>query len=316
MKAIILKDFGGVENLKREEIPIPEILKNEVLVKTKAISINPVDIKTRQGEALANNLKDFNSIILGWDISGIIERVGENITDFKKGQEVFGMVNFVGHGKAYAEYVAVPAEHLALKPDNISHTEAAASTLAALTAWQAFNHFGNLRENDKVLIHGASGGVGHFAVQIAKYMGAYVIGTSSSKNEQFVYKFGADEHIDYKNENFEERLDNIDFVLETVGYENFKRSVNVLKNNGTIVNLPSGLTENDKKIAEAKNLKACYFMSVFSSGQDMRIIAELLHKKIIKPHIFKSFKFDEIRESHLLLESGNIVGKVVITTDI
>lgn len=315
MKAIILKDFGGVENLELTEIPVPEISENEVLVKTKAISINPVDIKTREGDALANILKDYKPIILGWDISGIIEKVGRNVTDLKIGQEVFGMVNFVGHGKVYAEYVAVPAEHLALKSANISHAEAAASTLAALTAWQAFNHFGKLKENDKVLIHGASGGVGHFAVQIAKYMRAYVIGTSSRKNEQFVYKFGADEHIDYKNENFEQRLDEIDFVLETVGYENFKRSVNVLRNNGTIVNLPSGLTEDDKKAAIAKNLNACYFMSVFSSGGDMKIIAKLLQENIISPYIFKSFKFGQIRESHQLLASGNVVGKIVIEND-
>jgi NADPH:quinone reductase-like Zn-dependent oxidoreductase len=315
MKAIVLKDFGGVENLKLTEIPIPEISENEVLVRTKAISINPVDIKTRQGEALANNLKDYNPIILGWDICGIIEKIGKNVTDLQIGQEVFGMVNFVGHGKAYAEYVAVPAEHLALKPDNISHSEAAASTLAALTAWQAFNHFGKLKRNDKVLIHGASGGVGHFAVQIAKYMGSYVIGTSSSKNEQFVYSFGADQHIDYKNENFEQRLNNIDFVLETVGYGNFKRSVKVLRNNGTIVNLPSGLTEDDKKAAIAKNLKACYFMSVFSSGRDMEIIAKLLQENTISPYIFKSFKFDQIKEAHELLASGNVVGKIVIEID-
>ena len=146
MNAIVLKDFGSVEHLTLEEIPIPKISDNEVLVKTKALSINPVDIKTRKGEALADTLKDFNPIVLGWDISGVIERVGENVTDFKEGQEVFGMVNFVGHGMAYAEYVVAPAEHLTIKPNNISHSEAAASTLAALTAWQAFHHFGKLKE--------------------------------------------------------------------------------------------------------------------------------------------------------------------------
>ena len=145
MKAIILKEFGGVENLEVQEIPIPRISENEVLVKVKAFSVNPVDVKTRKGEALAASLRNEKPIILGWDISGIIVETGKNITSLKLNDEVFGMVNFVGHGKAYAEYIVVSVAHLALKPKNISHAEAAASTLAALTAWQAFSFFGKLR---------------------------------------------------------------------------------------------------------------------------------------------------------------------------
>lgn len=217
MKAIVLKNFGGVENLEIQEVAKPSLSDNEVLVKVKAFSINPVDVKTRSGEALADTLKDETPIILGWDISGIIVEVGKDVDTFNINDEVFGMINFVGHGKAYAEYVAVPAEQLALKPDNISHVEASATPLVALTAWQAFTHYGTLKPNDKVLIHGASGGVGHFAVLIAKHLGAYVIGTSSAKNRDFVLELGADEHIDYKTEKFEDRLINIDFVLETIG---------------------------------------------------------------------------------------------------
>lgn len=135
MKAIVLKNFGGIENLAIQNIPTPTINKNEVLVRVKAISINPVDIKTRQGGAQAPQFKSDHPIILGWDISGEITEIGDTVTKFKVGDEVFGMINFSGVGRAYAEYVAAPEAHLALKPQNISHTEAAATTLAALTAW-------------------------------------------------------------------------------------------------------------------------------------------------------------------------------------
>ena len=312
MKAVVLKDFGGIENLVEEDIPIPTITENEVLVKTQAFSINPVDVKTRRGEALAEILKSEKPIILGWDISGSVAEVGENVDSFKINDEVFGMVNFVGHGKAYAEYVAVPAEHLALKPKNISHTKAAASTLAALTAWQAFNFFGKLKQNDKVLIHGAAGGVGHFAVQIAKNLGAYVIGTSSKKHKDYLFQIGVNEHIDYRNKKFEESLSDIDFVLETIGYGNFKKSVRVLREKGTIINLPSGLTKEDEKEAKQRKLNACFFMSVFSSGKDMRIIAKLLQQKIIKPYIHETYGFHQVREAHLQVESGTTKGKVII----
>lgn len=312
MKAIVLKNFGGVENLEIQEVAKPSLSDNEVLVKVKAFSINPVDVKTRSGEALADTLKDETPIILGWDISGIIVEVGKDVDTFNINDEVFGMINFVGHGKAYAEYVAVPAEQLALKPDNISHVEASATPLVALTAWQAFTHYGTLKPNDKVLIHGASGGVGHFAVLIAKHLGAYVIGTSSAKNRDFVLELGADEHIDYKTEKFEDRLINIDFVLETIGYDNFKKSVSVLRKNGTIINLPSGLTEDDEMEVNRKSLNACFFMAVYSSGKDMKIIADLLEKGIIKPHIHKVYDFNQIQEAHLQVETGTTKGKVVV----
>lgn len=312
MKAIVLKNFGGIENLAIQNIPTPTINKNEVLVRVKAISINPVDIKTRQGGAQAPQFKSDHPIILGWDISGEITEIGDTVTKFKVGDEVFGMINFSGVGRAYAEYVAAPEAHLALKPQNISHTEAAATTLAALTAWQAFDSFGKLRPTDKILIHAASGGVGHFAVQIAKHLGAYVIGTSSAANKNFILSLGADEHIDYKMVHFEEAVNDIDFILETIGGANFQKSVQVLKPFGTIVTLPSGHTQADEAAAKLKQLHACYFMAVYSSGHDMNIIAELLEKGIVKPHISHTYGFDEVAEAHLQIESGRTVGKIVI----
>lgn len=313
MKAVVLTDFGSVDNLNVEELDIPEISPDQVLVKVKAISANPVDCKTRKGGTkLAEQLEQYDPLILGWDISGVVEKVGENVSDLKKGQEVFGIINFLGHGKAYAEYVAANPADLALKPKNISHNEAAATTLAALTAWQAFTQFGHLKQGDKVLIQAASGGVGHFAVQMAKHLGAFVIGTSSGANRDFVLSLGADEHIDYKMQNFEELLSDLDFVLEAIGHENFQKSVSVLKEGGTIVNLPSGITDEDKQAAHDKNLKACFYMSVHSSGEDMRTIAALLEQNIIKPHIDKDYDFPNIRDAHVQIETGRTRGKVVV----
>jgi len=212
MKVITLYEPGSIENLKIEEVDIPQISDNEVLVQVKAISINPVDVKSRAGKGVYGRLKDIKPLILGWDISGIITQKGKDVTDFEIGYEVFGMVNFPGHGKAYAEYVAVPANQLALKPASISFEEAAAATLAALTAWQALVNNAKVKSGDKVLIHSAAGGVGHYAVQIAKFLGAHVIGTSSANNRDFVLSLGADEHIDYQNQQFEDRAADLDFV--------------------------------------------------------------------------------------------------------
>ncbi|REC59856.1 NADP-dependent oxidoreductase [Chryseobacterium pennae] len=313
MKAIVLEGFGGVEHLVEREIEKPSIKGDEVLVKVKAISINPVDVKVRSRKApLAESLAQYNPLILGWDISGIIVETGSEVTSFQVGDEVFGMINFAGHGKAYAEYAAAPAEHLAIKPENVLHIEAAATTLAALTAWQAFDSYGKLRSTDKVLIHAAAGGVGHFAVQIAKHIGAFVIATSSTANRDFILELGADQHIDYKVSHFEEVLYDLDFVLEAVGGENFQKSVKVLKPFGTIVALPSGHTEEDERLAREKNLHACYFMSVYSSGKDMRTIASLLEKGVIKPYISHVFAFDELAKAHQQIETGRTIGKVVV----
>ncbi len=194
MKAYTLKKNGGIENLKLSEIDKPKIKADEVLVKVKAISINPVDAFVRKNESSLQGIlkpgKDEDTFILGWDVSGIVEEVGSDVKEFKNGDEVFGMINFPGNGKAYAEYVAAPANQITLKPKNISFEDAAAATLAALTAWQGLVTNAKIKKEDKVLIHAAGGGVGHYAVQIAKSFGAYVIGTGSSSKRDFVLKLG------------------------------------------------------------------------------------------------------------------------------
>lgn len=312
MKVITLNGPGGVTQLKHTDIPVPVPQAGEVLVQVKAISINPVDIKTRLGKGRFGALKDENPLILGWDISGIVTETGEGVTAFKPGDAVFGMVNFPGHGKAYAEYVAAPADHLALKPDNISFEEAAAATLAALTAWQMLVTHATIKAGDKVLIHAAAGGVGHYAVQVAKHLGAYVIGTSSAANKEFVLGLGADEHIDYRNQRFEDVLSNIDFVLDAIGGDNIDRSLLVIRPAGTLISIPSGLNELVTEKAKAKGING-YFAMVSSNGKDMAILADLLQKGIIKSHVSQVFPFAEMDKAHLQIESGRTVGKVVIT---
>ena len=310
MKAIVLKEAGNVDNLAYVELAKPTINEGEVLIQVKAISINPVDVKSRAGKGVYGRIKTENPLILGWDISGIVEETKSSA--FKVGDEVFGMVNFPGHGKAYAEYVAAPANQLALKPKNISFEDAAASTLVALTAYQALVHHANIQQGQNVLVHAASGGVGHIAVQIAKYLGAKVTGTSSPKNKDFVLSLGADSHIDYHVFDWKSAGRTFDFVLDTIGGDNIDHSLEVTKEGGSIISIPTGLNEDVTSKAESKGVKG-YFILVQSSGEDMKQIASLLESGAVKPHVSKSFPFEQMRAAHLEQETGRTVGKIVIT---
>nr|WP_315154044.1 NADP-dependent oxidoreductase [uncultured Flavobacterium sp.] len=313
MKAIILNDAGSVENLKFVNIPKPEIKSDEVLVKTISLSINPVDYKARSNSgSLTWLFEEERPAILGWDLSGTVIEIGRNVSDFKIGDAVFGMANFPGRGNAYAEFVAVPSSHLTLKPTNISHQEAASASLAALTAWQTLVNKGNLKKGDKVLIHGASGGVGHYATQIAKHLGAYVIGTSSAKNREFVLQNGADKHIDYTSENFVDIVSDADFVLDTLAGDLISKSIDVTKRGGIVVTIPSGnISDEDMTKAKAKGVDLS-FVLVESSGDDMLKIAQLMEKGILKSHVSDTFPFEEMRNAHLHLEKGRTVGKIAI----
>ena len=310
MKAIVLKEAGSVDNLEYVELAKPTIKEGEVLIKVKAISINPVDVKSRAGKGVYGRIKTEDPLILGWDISGIIEETKSS--DFKVGDEVFGMVNFPGHGKAYAEFVAAPANQLALKPKNISFEEAAASTLVALTVWQALVKNANVQKGQNVLVHAASGGVGHIAVQLAKYLGANVTGTSSAKNKDFVLSLGADSHIDYHGFDWKSAGRTFDFVLDTIGGDNIDHSLEVTKEGGSIISIPTGLNEQVTSKAESKGVKG-YFILVQSSGEDMKQIASLLESGAVKPHVSKIFPFEQMREAHLEQETGRTVGKIVVT---
>jgi NADPH:quinone reductase-like Zn-dependent oxidoreductase len=311
MKAIILKDFGGTEQLDYADIPVPSIMDNEVLIRSYAIGLNPVDVKTRKGKGQAARLKNEQPMILGWDVSGVVVEAGSKVTRFRKGDSVFGMINLPGAGKTYAEFVAAPEDHLAMKPENVSHEEAAAASLAAMTAWQALVDQAQIGKGQTILIHAASGGVGHYAVQIAKHHELFVIGTSSAENREFVLSLGTDQHIDYKSERFEDVSPQVDVVLDAIGGENIDRSLKVLKPGGTIVSLPSGVSEDVSAKAAAQGKRGIFFF-VKSNGKDMQQIARLLESGVLRSHVSKRFLFADIRAAHDLLESGKTRGKIVL----
>jgi len=315
MKAILLKDFGGTEQLELTELPKPMIKDHEVLIRTRSISINPIDVKTRSGKGQAQRIKDKMPAILGWDVAGVVVEKGSQADGISEGDEVFGQVNFPGPGGCYAEFVAAPAQHLAIKPVNTGFDEAAAASLAALTAWQAIHRYGKVKPGTRVLIHAASGGVGHFAVQFCKYLGANVTGTSSAANKEFVLNLGADAHIDYTSGPFEEKISEVDFVLDTIGGDNIDRSLKVMKPGAIIVSLPSGLSESVAEKARMAGMQG-YKMMVEPSKDDIRFIADLLTKKILKPHVSRVFSFGEMAAAHKQLESGKTVGKVVVRVSV
>lgn len=313
MKAVIVNEAGGVENLQFTEIDKPVIGNDEVLVKVVSVSINPVDVKSRAYEGVLNWIfEEKRPVILGWDISGEVVETGKSVTDFKPGDEVFGMVNFFGKGNAYAEYVAAPAAHLALKPQNITHQKAAAASMAASTAYQALVDVAGIKKGSKVLIHAASGGVGHFAVQIAKYFGAYVIGISSGKNKEFVLSLGSDEHIDYTTENFYEKVQDVDIVIDTLQGKALSDSVDIVKENGIIITLPT--PEIPEDIADKARQKKVniQFMMVQSKKETAEAIAGLLKQEALKPFVYKTFPFEDIALAHLEVETSRVAGKVIV----
>ncbi len=311
MKAIILVQPGSTANLVMRDVEIPQPGNDEVLVEVKSISINPVDAKTRQGRGVYNygNINKQGDLIPGWDISGTVTVT--NSKRFTTGDEVFGMVNFPGVGSAYAEYVAAPAAHLALKPARISHQEAAAATLAPLTALQVFREAG-VKAGDRVLIHGASGGVGHYAVQLAKEIGAYVIGTSSAANRIFVFSLGADEHIDYTAGNLSDATHDIDFVFDSLGPDNIIKSLPVIKNGGKVISIVTQFNDDLASQLAAKNVTG-KFLLVQSNGKDMDYLAKLLASGKLKSHVSKSFTLDQMADAHQQIESGKTRGKIVVT---
>lgn len=312
MKAILLNEVGGIENLIYSDVEKPTLEKGEVLVKVEAIGINQVDYICRENdEFLTYVFKDKRPIILGWDISGEIVEKAEGTDGFKVGNSVFGMLEF-SRGGAYAEYAVASINNIVHKPENITHQEAASTGIAALTAWQAVVTEGKVKKGEKILIHGGSGGVGHFAVQIAKSFGAEVIAISSGKNRNFVLSLGADTHIDYKTQHFYEEVNGLDVVFDTVGGDTLSHSIDCVKEGGRIVTVIPTLTEAHKEKAKAKNVHLD-FMECHASGADMGSVADLLEKGAIKPYISDTYLFSEMGKAHKSVETGHTVGKVVVT---
>jgi len=310
MKAFLLFETGAPNKLILGEAPRPTLKNGEVLIRVKAIGINPADAKYRCSDVFINaSFGNVRPAIIGWDISGEIVEKAEDAEDFEVGEAVFTLSP---SARGYAEYIAVKTEFLARKPAYFSFEEVAAVPMAALTAWQPLVQGMKINKGDKILIHAASGGVGHFAVQIAKYFGAEVIATSSAKNRDFVMSLGADRHIDYRTENFWEVAKDVDFVFDTIGGDTLEHSIEVTRLGGTIISILGLADEKLKVKAQNKNVNLIVW-GMQPKGEDLRAIADLMSKGAIKPHIDKVYPFAAMVEAHTQIETNRTAGKIVVT---
>ncbi|MCK8678834.1 NADP-dependent oxidoreductase [Streptomyces lichenis] len=307
MRAVVVSEWGGPEVLVEREIERPEPGLGEVLVRVRAAGVNPADWKTRASGALIDWAE---TPIVGWDVSGTVEAVGPGVTVLSPGDEVFGMPSFPKQAGAYAEYVTAPARHFAPKPATLSHEEAAALPLAALTAWQALVDTAQVTPGQRVLVHAAAGGVGHLAVQIAKARGAYVIGTASAAKHELLRSLGADELIDYRAGAFEDAVGEVDVVLDNVGGDTGPRSLKVLRPGGRLVTLPSP----DDVPGEAEGV-CTGWMLVEPDRQGLLEIAALVADGRLRPLVDTVLPLSEAAKAHQLGEQGRTTGKIVLTVD-
>jgi NADPH:quinone reductase-like Zn-dependent oxidoreductase len=309
MKAIVLEEFGGPENLKIKDIDIPKAGADELLVQVKAAGINPIDLASRAGDGAAQALE--LPYVLGWEVAGVVTEAGEATQGFEQGDRVFGMTRFPQSGGGYAEYVTVKASDMARMPDDLGFADAASVPMKALTAWQAVVERGNIGENARVLIDGASGGVGHFAVQMARQLGAHVYGTCSPENADMVSALGCNTVIDYHETDFAKVAGDLDFVLGAVSEENTRHALKSVKTNGKVIHLPGPITDETKKLASDKQVSLEY-MTVKPSGTQMNVLSEWLSDGRLKVRLGVTYGFDNIQAAHRDLEKESVPGTVVL----
>ena len=306
MNAVRIYAYGGPELLHDEEIPRPLFNPDDILIRVRSAGVNPVDWKVREGH-LQGFLNHRLPLILGWDVSGEVVEVGPKAAGFSIGDAVYARPNIERDG-AYAEYIAVKASEVALKPATLDHDHAAAVPLAALTAWQALVDTAQLQAGQTVLIHAAAGGVGSFAVQLAKSRGARVIATASSVNTGIVAELGADQFIDYTRSRFEDVVKDVDVVFDTVGGEIQDRSWQVLKPGGILVSIVDPLEE---KTAADRGVRSA-FVFVQPNHQQLTAITRLIEEGRMKPIIHGILPLSEARQAHVISQGGHARGKIVL----
>lgn len=306
MKAVRMHSYGGLEVLQFEDAPRPQPSDDEILIRVIAAGVNPVDAKIRQG-MFARMMGTKLPLIPGLDIAGIVEEAGANVTKFKPGDAVYACLGFGAEG-GYAEYAIAQESEASPKPKGVTHEGAAAMPIAAATAWQALVQIANLGPGQTVLIHGGSGGVGVFAIQIAKARGAKVIATASAANQEFMRELGADRVLDYNATKFEEVVKDVDVVLDSVGGETLKRSYAVVKKGGIIVSL---LEPPDKAELEAREIRGTAFMVSPNAGL-LSDLTKLVEAKKLKPVVSKTFPLAEAAKAHEAIETGHTRGKIVL----
>ena len=309
MRAISPSGWGPPEVLREIEVDRPFPQPGEVLVRVKAIGVNPTDWKSR---ATGGRKLWKTPPILGFDVSGVVEEVAEGSVLFQPGDEIFGMPHFPQQAGAYAEYVAGPARQFARKPAHLDHIHAAALPLAGLTAWQALIDAAHVQAGERVLVHAAAGGVGHLAVQIAKARGAYVIGTARRTKHEFVLSLGADEVLDYTEAHSVESLSKLDAVIDLIGAETGQRSVGLIRPGGTLVSLIP--RRHDPTAAAAAAAGVRYTLVVVEpDAEGLKALARLVDSGELRPHVSAVLPLSEARGAHELGETGRTTGKIVLT---
>lgn len=313
MKAVIIEQFGGAEKLRMADLPIPVAAPNEVQIRIRYTSVNPVDWKIREGLFSGRFSHQF-PIIPGWDACGVVSAVGKEVKDFKVGDEVYGYCrkDTVKEG-TYAEFITFDASNIAKKPKNCSFAEAASIPLAGLTAWQALFNVGHLKKGQTVLIHAGAGGVGSFAIQLAKWAGAKVITTVSEKNIDYAKELGADMVIDYKKENFYDRCKKefprgIDLVFDMIGGDASLESAKLLKKGGIIVGSVGKLDDEDAiKLGIASE-----YVFVKPSGRELAEIAQLIEEGTIHVPFIEEMRLQDAASAQEKSRQGHTKGKIVL----
>lgn len=315
MKAIRINEFGGPEVMKLEDIERPVPAPDEILVHVYASGVNPTDWGIRNGgnDFLRPLLQ--LPMTLGWDAAGIVAETGSDVTTFKKGDAVYGIPNFPGDG-SYAEYCVGKAIQFAIKPKSLSFNEAAGVPLAGLTAWTGIFEYGKLQAGQRILIQGASGGVGSFAVQFAKAKGAYVIGIASANNLDYLKQLGADEVIDYQNQKFEDLVHNVDVVFEASPLRDNRerlKSVTILKEGGVLVSVNIDLPFNDEVLLALADKNAKGELSFNQPKREyLAEIGQMIDEGKVKVFISKVFPLEQVAEAHRESETWHVQGKLVL----
>ena len=309
MKTAQINKYGGEEVLEiNSKVSKPQAEEGKIVVEVHAAGINPIDWKIRQGYMAQMMPLQFPAT-MGGDFSGVVTEVGGGVLGLSVGDEVYGQAGvLLGGSGSFAEYASAPAQNVAKKPKNISHEEAASLPLAGVSAIQALFENINLKKGQKILIHGSAGGIGSFAIQLAKYLGAYVYATASAKDIKYVKGLGADNVIDYKSQKFEDIAKDCDAVFDPIGGETYTRSFDVLKKGGVVVSMAE---QPNKELMEKYGVQA---VNQFTQPNRERLdkLVGLVEQGTVKVHIDKTFSLDEASEALSYMETGHPKGKVVL----
>jgi len=313
MRAILMSEAGDADVLHCGTAELPITVNSEFLIRVVAAGVNPIDAKTRAGRGVTPAITSFPTI-LGNDFSGVVVSSPYEGHPIKVGDEVYGMTGFPRFGGSYADFVSVSSLSLARKPKALSHVEAAGVPLAALTAWGMVVEVAKAHEGQRILIHAGAGGVGHFAVQFARFFGAYVIATGSARNIGWLKELGANETVDYTSERFEEVIDTVDVVIDLIGNvhdDTGSRSISVVRHGGLIVNAPTGSWPTFLDEAAAAGLRATTY-KVAADGVNLAVISRLLESGDVRVFVDQVFDMDKAADAHRSLETGHTRGKIVL----